>query len=83
MNKIISTKDRLFMSVSSPSGCGKTDLVFEMFLRGTFHPSYNKVLCFYLHDQPNYPSFVSHDKFGIKFIQLSSFENVNNSRDRL
>ena len=54
MNKIISTKDRLFMSVSEPSGSGKTDLIFQMFLKGTFYPSYNKIFYFYLHDQPKY-----------------------------
>ena len=83
MNKIISTKDRLFMSVSGPSGSGKTDLIFQRLLKGTFYPSYNKILgpYFYLHDQPKYRSFVSHNKFDIEFIKLSSFEIVNNLRD--
>ena len=81
MNKIISTKDRLFMSVSGPSGSGKTDLIFQMLLKGTFYPSYNKIFYFYLHDQPKYRSFVSHNKFDIEFIKLSSFEIVNNLRD--
>ena len=80
MNKINSTKDRLFMSVSGPSGSGKTDLIFQMLLRGTFYPSYNKICYFYLHDQPKYRSFVSHSKFDIEFIKLSSFEIVNNLR---
>ena len=81
MKKIISTKDRLFMSVSGPSGSSKTDLFFQMFLKGTFYPSYNKIFYFYLHDQPKYRSFVSHNKFDIEFIKLSSFEIVNNLRD--
>ena len=81
MNKIISTKDRLFMSVSGPSGSGKTYLIFQMFLKGTFYPSYNKIFYFYLHDQPKYRSFVSHNKFDIEFIKSSSFEIVNNLRD--
>ena len=74
MNKIISTKD-------CPSGSGKTGLIFQMFLKGTFSPSYNKIFHFYLHDQPKYRSFVSHNKFDIEFIKLSSFEIVNNLRD--
>ena len=81
MSKIISTKDRLFMSVSGPSGSGKTDLIFQMLLKGTFYPSYNKIFCFNL--QPKYRSFVSHNKFDIEFIELSSFEIVNNLRDCL
>ena len=81
MNKIISTKDCLFMSVSGPSGSGKTHLIFQMFLKGTFYPSYNKIFYFCLHDQPKYRSFVSHNKFDIEFIKWSSFEIVNNLHD--
>ena len=71
------------MSISGPSGSGKTDLIFQMLLKGTFYPSYNKIFYFYLHDQPKYRSFVSHNKFDIEFIKLSSFEIVNNLRDCL
>ena len=52
-----------------------------MFLKGTFYPSYNKLVYFYLHDQPKYRSFVSHNKFDIEFIKLSSFEILNILRD--
>ena len=69
------------MSVSGPSVSGETDLIFQMFLKGTFYPSYNKIFCFYLHDQPKYRSFVSQNKFDIEFIKLSSFEIVNTLRD--
>ena len=45
-------------------------------------PLFNlKIFYFYLHDQPKYRSFVSHNKFDIEFIKLSSFEIVNNLRD--
>ena len=81
MKKIISTKDRLLMSVSGHSGSGKTGLIFQMLLKGIFYPSYNKIFYFYLNDQPKYRSFVSHNKFDIEFIKLSSFEFVNNLRD--
>ena len=76
MNKIISTKDRLFMSVSGPSGSSKTDLIFQTLLKGTFYPSFNNMFHFYLQDQPKYRSFVSHIKFDIEFIKLSSFNNL-------
>ena len=69
------------MSVSGPSRSGKTDLFYQMLLKGTFNPSYNKIFYFYLHDQPKYRSFVSHNKFDIEFIKLFSFEIVNNLRD--
>ena len=36
VNKIISTSDRLFMAVSVPSCCRKTELIFKMFLLNIF-----------------------------------------------
>ena len=58
-----------------------SDLIFQMLLTGTFYPSYSKIFYFYLHDQPKYRSFVSHNKFDIEFLKLSSFEIVNILRD--
>ena len=81
MNEIISIKDRLFMSVSGPSRSGKTDLTFQMLLRGTFYLSHYKIFYFYLQNQPKYRSFVSHNEIDIEFLKLSSFENVNKLRD--
>ena len=69
------------MSVSGPPGSGKTDLFFQMLLKSTFYPSCNKIFHFYIHDQPKYRSFVSHNNFDIEFMKLSSFEIVNNLRD--
>ena len=40
MNKIISTSDRLFMAVSGPSCCGKTELIFKILLQNTFSPKF-------------------------------------------
>ena len=63
---------------SGPSGSSKTYLIFQMLLRGTFYPSYNKIIYFYLHDQPKYRS---HNKLDIEFINLSNFEIVNRLRN--
>ena len=49
-----------------------------MLLRGTFYPSYNKIIYFYLHDQPKYRSY---NKLYIEFINLSNFEIINKLRD--
>ena len=69
------------MAVSGPSGPGKTDLIFQMLLRGRFYSSYKKISFLYLHNQPKFSSFVSKHKIVIEFIQLSSFEIVINLRD--
>ena len=62
------------MSVSGPSGSGKTDLIFQKLLKGTFYLSYNKIFYFYLHDQPKYLSFVSHNEFDIEFIKCPALK---------
>ena len=48
VNKIISTKDRVFMAVVGPSGSGKTQLIFNMLLWGTFQPRFSKILFCYI-----------------------------------
>ena len=47
MNKIISTKDRVFMAVVGPSGCGKTELIFKMLIANTFYPKFNNTIFLY------------------------------------
>ena len=59
MNKIISTKDCLFMSVSGPPGSGKTDLFFQMLLKSTFYPSCNKIFHFYPINPNTVPLFLT------------------------
>ena len=52
MNKIISTRDRVFMALVGPSGSGKTDLIFKMLLHKTFYPLLDEIYYFYREDQP-------------------------------
>ena len=56
MNKIVSTSDRLFMAVSGPSCCGKTKLIFKMFLHNFFPPKFQSIFYFYQHEQPKFES---------------------------
>ena len=46
MNKIISTKERVSISLVGPSGSGKSHLVFEWFKIGTFQPKFDKIFLF-------------------------------------
>ena len=52
MNKIISTKERVFISLVGPSGSGKSHLIFEWLKIGTFQPKFDKIFSFYQHYQP-------------------------------
>ena len=39
MNKLLSTKDRIFISLVGPSGSGKIHLSFDWLKPGTFQPT--------------------------------------------
>ena len=81
MNKIISTSDRLFMAVSGPSCCGKTELIFKMLLQNTFSAKFQSIFYFYQHEQPKFESLES--KLNIQFKKFTSFEAVSELEDCL
>ena len=49
MKKIISTKERIFISLVGPSGSGKSHLVFDWLKIGTFQPAFDRKFYFYQH----------------------------------
>ena len=75
MNKIISTKDRLFMAVVGPSGSGKTDLILKMLMNRTFYPNFRSIIYFYQHDQPKFQQVEK--QLDIQFKKFSSFELIS------
>ena len=77
MNKVISTKDRVFMSLVGPSGCGKSYLIFQMLKNGTFYPMYDKVLYFYQYYQDVYSEMLK-EIDNIEFIQNVDFDLIEN-----
>ena len=79
MNKIISTKDRVFMSLVGPSGSGKTQLIYQWLTIGTFQPQFDKIFYFFQH-QPIYDSMkksVEH----IQFLEGADFEFINSLKN--
>ena len=77
MNKIIPTKERVFISLVGPSGCGKSRLVFDWLTIGTFQTSFDKVLFFYQHFQPLYEC-MQKIITNIEFVQGVDFDMINN-----
>ncbi len=75
MNKVISTKDRVFMSLVGPSASGKSQLVYEMLKCGVFQPPFDKILYFYQHYQPLY-SIMQTEVSNIEFVQCIDFEMI-------
>ena len=54
MNKIISNKERIFISLLGPCGSGKPHLINDWLIIRTFQPAFDKYLFFYQHYQPLY-----------------------------
>ena len=54
MNKSISTKNRVLISLVGPSETGKTQLTCIWLKVGTFQPTFNKIYIFYQHSQRLY-----------------------------
>ena len=54
MNKLISTKNRVFISLVGPSETGKSQLIYNWLKIGTFQPNFDKIYFFYQHSQPLY-----------------------------
>ena len=54
MNKLISTKNKVFISLVGPSETGKSLLIHNWLKIGTFQPKFDKIYFFYQHSQPLY-----------------------------
>ena len=81
MNKIISTRDQVFMALVDPSGSGKTDLIFKMLLHKTFYPLLDEIYYFYREDQPIFRDMTT--KLNIQFIKFNSFDVTINLKQCL
>ena len=75
MNKIKSTKERIFISLVGPSGFGKSLLIFDWLKIGTFQPAFDKIFHFYQHYQPLYSQM---QRKNLKFIQGVDFDLIEN-----
>ena len=86
MNKLISTKDRVFISLVGPSGSGKSRLIFDWLKIGTFQPEFDKIYYFYQHFQPLYGLMKEKIK-NIEFINVIDFQFIeqipNNGKNYL
>ena len=52
VNKLISTKNRVFISLVGPSEARKTQLLYNWLKIGTFQAKFDKIYLFYQHSQP-------------------------------
>ena len=76
MNKVISTEDRIFMSVVGASGSGKTQLILALLSEtvlscGIFYPNFLNIIYYYKFWQPIYEEFQKRLEKKISFIRIS------------
>ncbi len=76
MNKIISTKDRCFISIVGPSASGKTELIYHMLTLGTFYPRFDRIIYFFQHFQSIYRK-MELEIGQIEFVPCIDFELIN------
>ena len=80
MNKLISTKNRVFISLVVPSETGKTQLIYNWLNIGTFQPKFDKIYIFYQHSQPLYDAMQKETE-NLEFVQGVSFEFIDSLKN--
>ena len=77
MNKIISTKEHMFISLVGPSGSGKYYLIQDLLIIGTFRPNFDKIyyLLIYYFYQSHYALMFRNNK-NFHVIQGVDFEFI-------
>ena len=80
MNKLISTINRLFISLVGPSDSGKMYLIHEWFKVGTFQPKFDKIYFFYQDLQPLY-DVMQKEIDNVEFVQGVHFEFINSLKN--
>ena len=80
MNKLISTKNRVFISLVGPSESGKSQLVYNWLKIETFQPKFDKIYFFYQHSQPLYDVMQKEIK-NLEFVQGVNFEFIDSLKN--
>ena len=79
MNKLISTKNRVFISLVDPSETGKSQLIYHWQKIGTFQPKFDKISFFI-------STFATYDVMqkeieNLEFVQGVNFEFINSLKN--
>ena len=76
MNKLISTKNRIFISLLGPSDSGKTYLIHEWLKIEMIQPKFDKIYFFYQHPQQLY-DVMQKEVDNLEFVQGVHFDFIN------
>ena len=80
MNKLFSTKNRVFISLVGPSQTGKLQLIYSWLKIGTFQPTFDKIYFFYQHSQPLY-DVMQKEIENLEFVRGVSFEFIDSLKN--
>ena len=80
MNKLIFTKNRVFISLVGPSETGKSQLLYNWLKIGTFQPKFDKIYFFYQHSQPFY-DFMQKEIENFVFVRGVNFEFIDSLKN--
>ena len=79
MNKLISTKNRVFISLVGPSETGKSQLIYNWLRTGTFQPKFDKIYFFI--NIPNLFTISCKRKLKISSLRGVEFEYTDSLKD--
>ena len=82
MNKLISTKNRVFISLVSPSQTGKSQRIYNWLKIGTFQTKFDKIYFFHQHSQPLY-DVMQKEIENLEFVQGVSFEFIDSLKNNV
>ena len=80
MNKLVSTKNRVFFSLDGPSETGKSQLIYNWLKVGTFQQKFDKIYFFYQHSQPLY-DVMQEEIENLEFVQGVNFEFIDSPKN--
>ena len=80
MNKVICTKNRVFISLVGPSETRKTQLLYNCLKNGTFQPKFDKIYFFYQHSQPLY-DVMQKEIENLEFVRGVKFEFIDSLKN--
>ena len=80
MNKLNSTKNRVFIQLVGPSKTGKLQLIYNWLKVGTFQPKFDKIYFFYQHSQPLY-DVMQKEIEKLEFVQGVNFDFIDSLKN--
>ena len=72
MNKLISTKNRVFISLIGPSETGKSQPIYNWLKIGTFQQTFDTIYFLYQHSQPLY-DVMQKEIENLEFVRAVNF----------